>query len=65
MSAVSWTAAARPEWQRYAVKTSDGESLPEEIFRLAVSENWVLSELRKEKASLEEVFASLTSGERE
>jgi len=65
VTALSWKEGERPEWQRYTLKTSDGQTLTEEIFQLAVRQNWVLSELRKEKASLEEVFAALTSGERE
>ncbi len=64
VTAVDWKPAGRPEWHRYVLKTSNGDSLTEEIFRLAVERNWVLSELGREKASLEEVFAALTGRER-
>jgi ABC-2 type transport system ATP-binding protein len=46
------------------VGAADG-SLAEDLFRWAVEEGWVLSELTPERASLEEVFRTLTSGERE
>jgi ABC-2 type transport system ATP-binding protein len=42
-----------------------GDALAEDVFRCAVEAGWVLSELRTERASLEEVFRSLTMGERE
>jgi ABC-2 type transport system ATP-binding protein len=64
VTSVEWKAADRPEWHRYILKTSNGGLLTEDVFRLAVEKNWVLSELGKEKASLEEVFAALTAGER-
>jgi len=64
VTSIQWTAADRPEWHRYTLKTSNGGLLTEHVFRLAVEKNWVLSELGKEKASLEEVFAALTAGER-
>jgi ABC-2 type transport system ATP-binding protein len=38
------------------------EDLGESIFRCAVSNGWVLSELRHETASLEDVFTQLTRG---
>jgi len=44
------------------VAAHDGE-ISEEVFRCAVESGWVLSELRPERASLEEVFRSLTTRE--
>jgi len=39
-----------------------GDGLCEELFRVAVREQWVLAELRPERASLEDVFRRLTRG---
>ena len=50
---------------RASVVAAGDESLAEDVFRCAVDAGWVLSELRTERASLEEVFRSLTMGERE
>ncbi len=50
---------------RATVVTSGDGSLAEDLFRCAVEEGWVLSELTPERASLEEVFRALTSGEKE
>jgi ABC-2 type transport system ATP-binding protein len=63
VTAVNWKSADRPEWHRYHLKVSEEGTITEEIFRLAVQRNWTLSELTREKASLEEVFAALTSRE--
>jgi ABC-2 type transport system ATP-binding protein len=49
---------------RYEIKTPGGEALCEELFRLAVRQNWLLSELRRDTLSLEEVFMQLTTKER-
>jgi ABC-2 type transport system ATP-binding protein len=48
---------------RYEIKTPAGEALCEELFRLAVKQNWLLSELRRDTVSLEEVFMQLTTKE--
>jgi ABC-2 type transport system ATP-binding protein len=40
-----------------------GDSIEEEIFRCAVSNGWVLTEMRREVQSLEQVFQRLTRGE--
>jgi len=40
--------------------TSNGPDLPEHIFRCCVDNGWVLTELRQDVASLEDVFAELT-----
>ena len=40
-----------------------GDGLEEAIFRLAVENGWVLTELRRETQSLEQVFQRLTQGE--
>ncbi|MCK4546328.1 MAG: ATP-binding cassette domain-containing protein [Candidatus Eisenbacteria sp.] len=63
VTSVSWKAAKRADRHCYVLKASDGETLTEEVFRLAVRRNWVLSKLSAEKASLEEVFSALTSRE--
>lgn len=48
---------------RYEIKSPEGEALCEELFRLAVKQNWVLTELRRDSISLEEVFMQLTTKE--
>ncbi len=42
---------------------TEQSGLGEEVFRFAVANNWTLAELRTEKASLEDVFRSLTRKE--
>ncbi len=49
--------------QRYEIKTTAGEHLCQDLFRLAVKQNWLLSELRHDTLSLEEVFMQLTTKE--
>ncbi|OQY27059.1 MAG: ABC transporter [Candidatus Cloacimonetes bacterium 4572_55] len=44
----------------FIVELEKGSDIREEIFRLAVQENWVLLEMYKEQASLENVFRELT-----
>lgn len=48
--------------KRYVI-TSDGDNadLRPEIFRLATKRDWVLWELREDRARMEDVFYSLTS----
>ena len=46
-------------------RSKDGKRIvmadvPERIFRMAVDNNWVLTELRQDGATLEDVFAELT-----
>ena len=45
---------------RYRVITDDAIDIRETIFRLAVDNQWVLTELYRESLSLEEVFQHLT-----
>ena len=47
--------------KRYVISASGDEDPRPEIFRLAKRQNWVLWELREERARLEEVFHSLTA----
>lgn len=44
------------------VTVSGKEDIGEELFKIAVDNGWVLSELRRETASLEDVFTQLTRG---
>jgi ABC-2 type transport system ATP-binding protein len=48
---------------RYEIKSPEGETLCEELFLLAVGQNWLLTELRHDTLSLEEVFMQLTTKE--
>ena len=51
--------------QRYQIKTHQGEAICEELFHLAVNNHWVLTELRRDSLSLEDIFLQLTRGEKE
>ncbi len=55
-----WLSDEGDERQRFALSGSDELDHSEEIFRWAVERNFVLSELGRETASLEEVFRELT-----
>ena len=53
-----------PELHRYEIKPgSDGKNITEDLFRMAVDNNWALAELRREAASLEDVFRQLTTSD--
>ncbi len=54
-----------PDGAVAAAVTGAGDALGEELFRRAVKEDWVLAELRPERASLEDVFRRLTHGDEE
>jgi len=47
---------------RFAVVGKDNKDIAVELYQMAVEKGWVLSELRTESASLEDVFAKLTRG---
>ena len=46
---------------RYKLKTDGDKMVGEEVFKLAKEKGWILSEIRSEDSSLEEVFHQLTS----
>jgi len=50
-------------WQRVVMHSDDKDGIGEDIFRWVVDNGWMLKELHEEKASLEDVFRSLTIGE--
>ena len=50
---------------RYQILAQPGRDLGEEIFRVCVQNQFVLSELYRERRTLEDVFTQLTGGERE
>ena len=50
---------------RYEVVAQAEGAIEEELFRLAVSNGWIMTELRTSAASLEEVFTRLTMGDRQ
>jgi len=52
-----------PELYRYEIKPSDSGNVTEDLFRMVVNNNWSLAELRKEAASLEDVFRQLTTSD--
>ena len=51
--------------KRYVVAASGDEDLRPEIFQLAKKQDWVLWELREQRARLEDVFHSLTADQEE
>jgi len=53
------------EQARYSILGEGKEEIAEQIFHLAVEKKFILTELRREIASLESVFSSLTIGEAE
>jgi ABC-2 type transport system ATP-binding protein len=48
----------------FGARTASHVALSEELFKFASSQSWVLSELVKEKVSLEEIFLQLTTKEK-
>jgi ABC-2 type transport system ATP-binding protein len=47
--------------KKYTIECAKGVDLREKLFRLAVENGWVLLEMRREQASLEDVFRQLTT----
>jgi len=47
--------------KKFAIECAQGVDLREKIFHLAVENNWILLEMRKEQVSLEDVFRQLTT----
>ena len=47
---------------RLAVQGADGRDVSLDLFKMAVEKGWLISELKAETASLEDVFAKLTRG---
>jgi ABC-2 type transport system ATP-binding protein len=56
--------AARPDCCRYEVVSRGLDGIEEALFRLAVDNGWVLTELGSSALSLEQVFLQLTMGEK-
>ncbi len=54
-----------PDGSRWELLFTAGKGSAEEVFKLAVENGWVMSELRKRSASLEDVFLQLTTREKE
>ncbi len=53
---------ARDGFTRFAVQGADQRDVAVDVFKLAVDKSWMVSELKAETASLEDVFAKLTRG---
>ncbi|MFQ5905141.1 MAG: ABC transporter ATP-binding protein [bacterium] len=60
----AWLIERSQDLQTFGVKAASDVSLSEELFKLAVTKGWILSELWKEKVSLEDIFMHLTTQER-
>lgn len=48
----------------YEISPQDNKNINEDIFNMAVQNNWILTELKSEGASLEDVFTQLTRSEK-
>ncbi|MBF0431989.1 MAG: ATP-binding cassette domain-containing protein [Fibrobacteria bacterium] len=59
---VSKTKDADDGYVQYAMHGQSEDSIAEDVFKLAVTNGWVINELHTQKASLEDVFARLTRG---
>jgi ABC-2 type transport system ATP-binding protein len=55
-------ADAKEGFVRLAVQGADQRDVALDVFKMAVEKNWLVSELKAETASLEDVFAKLTRG---
>jgi ABC-2 type transport system ATP-binding protein len=56
------TGELKPEVHRYEINPGHGsDNITEDLFRMVVQNNWSLVELRREMASLEDVFRQLTT----
>lgn len=60
-SVYKWGSDGHSEWQSLQLKSSDKEDRSEELFKWVVNNGWSLKELRREYASLEDVFKALTT----
>lgn len=58
---VEKTDAGSPDLHRFRVMSKEGKDLSEDLFRFVVAKGWSLSELYKEKVSLEDIFLQLTT----
>jgi ABC-2 type transport system ATP-binding protein len=50
-------------WRKGSIRIEANSDLREEIFNLAVERKWIIRELSKERATLEDVFVELTHTE--
>jgi ABC-type uncharacterized transport system ATPase subunit len=46
---------------KLTIECTKGKDLREQLFRMAVENDWVLLEMQKEQASLEDIFRQLTT----
>jgi len=60
---VSWKGNGGDGVHRFVVTGGSGRGLGEALFRAAVENGWTLTELRPERANLEDVFHRLTRGD--
>ncbi len=58
---VEQTASNGEGLKKFTLECTQGVDLREKLFRLAVENNWIVLEMRKERASLEDVFRELTT----
>ena len=51
------------EWNIFQLRVESDADLREEIYRLAVERGWVVRELSRSRATLEDVFVELTQAD--
>jgi ABC-2 type transport system ATP-binding protein len=54
------TSSAEGDWQTFSLRVESGADVREEVFRLAAARHWVVRELSRRKATLEDVFVEIT-----
>jgi len=57
-------ALSNGEWRSFEIRVEANSDPREQIFHLAVGRNWVIRELSKERATLEDAFVELTHTDR-
>jgi len=52
------------EWNRLSIEACDGQDVREDLFKLTAEKGWLLREMRREVASLEDFFVKITAQQR-
>ena len=60
VSAVRYTGYEHGVGTEYEIEARGEEDIREQVFRKAVEQNWVIIEMNRQKANLEEIFRRLT-----
>lgn len=60
---VKWVSSPEAEAAKFQIESEKGKDVREAVFHLAVEKEWILLEMRREQASLENIFHKLTRSE--